>query len=99
MSLENLSRRAFLAATAAAPLTSVLAQGSTPPVGLELFSVRNALQKDLMSTVRAVAKMGYQDVEFFSPYYGWTTDYAKEVRKMIDDAGIKCFSTHNGGES
>jgi hypothetical protein len=36
--------------------------------------------KDLVSTVRAVAKMGYEVVECFSPYCSWTTEYAKEVR-------------------
>jgi sugar phosphate isomerase/epimerase len=52
-----------------------------------------------MGTVRAVGKMGYQVVEFFSPYYSWTTDYAKDVRKLMDDLGIKCNSTHNGTQS
>ncbi|HLY19545.1 MAG TPA: sugar phosphate isomerase/epimerase family protein [Bryobacteraceae bacterium] len=99
MACESLSRRAFCALTAAAPLASALAQGTKLPAGLELFSVRNELQKDLMGTVRAVARMGYEDVEFFSPYFQWKPDYAREVRKMMDDAGIRCLSTHNGGES
>jgi sugar phosphate isomerase/epimerase len=34
-------------------------------------------------------------VEFFSPYFDWTTDYAKEVRKKIDGLGVRCYSTHN----
>lgn len=96
---SNLSPAARLAATAALPLASAVAQGKKIPVGLELFSVRNELQKDLMGTVRAVAKMGYDCVEFFSPYFAWKPDYAKQVRQMMDDAGIRCLSTHNGGES
>jgi sugar phosphate isomerase/epimerase len=90
-----LSRRSFLAlAAAAAPFA---AQGRRRvPIGLELYSVRNELKQDLMGTVRAVAKMGYQGVEFFSPYYSWTTDYAREVRKLLDDLGMPCLSTHNG---
>jgi sugar phosphate isomerase/epimerase len=99
MPLQPFSRREFLALTAAAPIASALAQGKDLPVGLELYSVRGELKKDLMGTVRAVAKMGYGCAEFFSPYYGWTPDYAKEVRKMMDDAGIRCLSTHNGSES
>ena len=43
----------------------------------------------------AVAKMGYEVVEFFSPYYRWTTDQAKDVRKLMDGLGIRCNSTHN----
>lgn len=92
-----ITRRNFLAAAAAAPLAVHAAK--KVPVGLELFSVRKALQQDLMGTVRAVAKMGYETVEFFSPYYNWTTDYAKEVRKMLDDSGIRCLSTHNGANA
>jgi sugar phosphate isomerase/epimerase len=99
MPLDPLSRRAFFALTAAAPIASAFARGKGPPVGLELYSVRDQLKQDPMGTVRAVAKMGYQCVEFFSPYYEWKPDYAKEVRKTMDDAGIRCLSTHNGSES
>ena len=99
MARQILSRRAFLALSAAAPLVSAVARSKNIPVGLELFSVRDDLQKDLMGTVRAVAKMDYQCVEYFSPYYQWTPAYAKQVRAMMDDAGIRCYSTHNGPES
>jgi sugar phosphate isomerase/epimerase len=93
----RISRRSFLAAAAATPLA--FSAGKNLPVGLELYSVRDELAKDTMGTVRAVAKMGYQVVEFFSPYYSWTTDYAKDVRKLMDDLGIRCNSTHNGPQS
>src|SRR5579871_4035842 len=91
----SISRRSFLAAAAAAPLVAA-PQGRHIPVGLELYSVRQDLQKDLKGTVTAVAKMGYEVVEFFSPYFSWTPDQAKEVRKLMDDLGIRCNSTHNG---
>src|SRR5512135_1672454 len=92
----SISRRSFLAMTAAAPLVSATPQRKHIPVGLELFSVRDELAKDLKGTVTAVAKMGYEDVEFFSPYFNWTADQAKDVRKLLDDLGIRCNSTHNG---
>ncbi len=69
------------------------------PVGLELFSVRNELKQDLTGTVRAVAKMGYEVVEFFSPYYTWTEQQTKDMRKLLDDLGIKCLSTHNDAKN
>jgi sugar phosphate isomerase/epimerase len=65
------------------------------PVGLELYSVRNELKKDLMGTVRGVAKMGYQCVEFYSPYYQWTPEYARQVHDELVELGIRCYSTHN----
>ena len=85
---------------AAAPLAAtVFGQSKTVPIGLELYSVRGELKKDLKATVTAVAKMGYQVVEFYSPYFSWTTEQAKENRKLLDDLGIKCLSTHNGANS
>ena len=78
-----ISRRSFLAAAAAAAPLALAAKKSKIPVGLELYSVRNELTKDLMGTVKAVAKMGYQGVEFYSPYFGWKVDQAKEMRKLL----------------
>jgi sugar phosphate isomerase/epimerase len=100
-----ISRRSFLSFAATASISlpvpqvfSALARKRLP-VGIELYSVRDELAKDLPGTVRAVAKMGYEVVEFFSPYYQWTTDYAKEVRKLLDDLGIRCPSTHNAANA
>ena len=103
MNAHSISRRHFLAAAAATPLATAVAQqrktGTKVPVGLELYSVRNELGKDLTGTVTAVAKMGYQVVEFYAPYFSWTPAQAKEVRKMLDDLGVKCNSTHNGSNA
>ena len=96
---ESLSRRSFLAWSAAAPLALATPAGKNLPIGLELYSVRDDLAKDLNGTVTAVAKMGYQVVEFYSPYFSWTLDQATEMRKLMDDLGIRCNSTHNGMES
>jgi sugar phosphate isomerase/epimerase len=90
-----ISRRSFLIFTAAMPIASGASKGKHIPVGLELYSVRDELKQDLMGTVRSVAKMGYEDVEFYSPYFDWTADYARQVRKLLDDLGIRCLSTHN----
>jgi len=57
--------------------------------------VREALKKDPEGTVRAVAAMGYQAVEFYAPYFEWTEVQVKQMRKVMDDLGIKCYSTHN----
>jgi sugar phosphate isomerase/epimerase len=97
-SVRSISRRSLLALTGAAPVFSA-AKGKRIPVGLELYSVREELKHDLMGTVRAVAKMGYEDVEFYSPYFQWTDAQAKEVRKLLDDLGIRCLSTHNDFQS
>jgi sugar phosphate isomerase/epimerase len=98
---RQISRRAFLGTLAAASVggRTAFARSKSIPVGLELYSVRNELQKDLMGTVRGVAKMGYQCVEFYAPYYDWTPEYARQVRAELDELGIHCYSTHNGLKS
>jgi sugar phosphate isomerase/epimerase len=104
------SRRNFLAVSAAVPaafaaIGSSAAEGSDAegaknyPTGLELYSVRNELARDLPNTLKTVAKTGYQVVEFYSPYFKWTPIYAKDVRRQMDDLGLSCYSTHNGFES
>jgi sugar phosphate isomerase/epimerase len=98
-SRDSVSRRSFLATTAGASLLSAAQRRGGIPIGLELYSVRNELKADLTGTVRAVAKMGYAGVEFFSPYFAWTPEYAKEIRKLLDDLGIVCYSTHNDSSS
>jgi len=99
--MDVISRRAFLATAAAVPLAASTAfrGAKAVPVGLELYSVRGDLAKDLLGTVAAVGAMGYQVVEFYAPYLDWTVDTAKSVRKVLDDSGLRCHSTHNNDPS
>ncbi len=109
---DPLTRRDFLAQSgataalfAAAPLLPDVAAVRTRhtvapiskiPIGIELYAVRNELRRDLPATLRAVKGYGYEVVEFFAPYLGWTIPYAKTVHTMMDDLGLRCYSTHNG---
>jgi sugar phosphate isomerase/epimerase len=91
-----LTRRSFLALSAALPWAfKAHASSSSIPIGLELYSVREALKHDPEGTVRAVAQMGYQCVEFYAPYFDWNETQAKQMRKLLDDLGVRCYSTHN----
>jgi len=90
-----LSRRAFLALSAVLPWV-FKAQASQPiPIGLELYSVREALKRDLEGTLRYVGKIGYQCVEFYAPYFEWSATRTKQIRQLLDDLGLRCYSTHN----
>jgi len=113
MNNASFSRRNFLGLTAVLPAAlgagvgvmgtiGAMAQDQPRkkiPIGLELYSVRGELSKDLPKTLNEVGKMGYKLVEFYSPYFKWTPPYAKEVRAQMDDLGLRCYSTHNGFES
>ena len=96
MSFMPMTRRSFVALSATLPWALRAHAASTHiPIGLELYSVRESLKKDPEGTVRAVAQLGYQCVEFYGPYFEWTEAQAKQTRKLLDDLGIKCYSTHN----
>jgi sugar phosphate isomerase/epimerase len=99
MTPDTISRRTFLALSATLPWAFRTSASSSLPVGLELYSVRKELQRDPQATVREVAKMGYQCVEFYAPYFEWSEDETKQMRKLLDDLGIRCFSTHNNSSS
>lgn len=91
----TLSRRSFLALSAMLPWALKARASTSIPIGLELYSVREALKLDLEGTVRAVAQLGYQCVEFYAPYFDWSDAQTKAMRKLLDDLGIRCYSTHN----
>ncbi len=97
MTLPTFSRRRFLTYSAILPWAWNARAATSIPVGLELYSVREELKRDPQATVRALAGMGYQGVEFYAPYFEWTESQTKEMRKLLDDLGIRCFSTHNDG--
>ncbi len=95
MTKHTISRRSFLAFSATLPWALQAPLAKTIPIGLELYSVREEFKKDPEATVRAVARMGYQCVEFYAPYFEWSESQTKQMRKLLDDLGIRCFSTHN----
>jgi sugar phosphate isomerase/epimerase len=91
-----MTRRAFLAVTAATALTPASARAQVPRIGLHLQSVARALSSDRTGTLRAVAAMGYGLVEVHADYLDWTVGVARDVRALLDDEGLRCVSTHNG---
>ena len=100
MTPHSWSRRSVLAALAAAPAAIggsralMAAPRKKIPVGLGLYTLKDEEEKDRLATLRTVAKMGYEGVEFWGPYVDWKPAYAKEVRKQLDDLGIACYSAH-----
>ena len=62
------------------------------PIGLQLYSIREDCGKDLPGTLKAVAEMGYEGVEFA----GYHDHCAGDLRKMLDDLGLICCGTHTG---
>jgi len=101
MTSSGLSRRGFLevGAAGAAGLGlaavgagAVRAQKKRIPVALQLYSVRQDAAKDLPGVLEAVARMGYEGVEF-AGYYGHKPE---AIRKMLDSNRLRCAGTHTG---
>lgn len=61
------------------------------PIGLQLYSVRALLPKDFDGTLKAVRADGYTEVEA-AGYYDRT---AADFRHAMDQAGLRCISTHH----
>jgi len=98
MSLHSLNRRTFLetatTVTAATLLTSRFAWAAgdhkIEKIGLQLYTVRGAMEKDFDGTVAKVAAIGYKEVEF-AGYFGHTP---QQVRAAIDKNGLISPACH-----
>ena len=79
-----------LAAISSQLTQPVLANPYGKPIGLQLYTLRDQLEKDVAGTIQQVAKIGYKDVEIYS-LYGKS---AAEFRKILNDNGITASSGH-----
>jgi sugar phosphate isomerase/epimerase len=61
-------------------------------IALQLYTVREQAQADMLGTLRALADMGYRAVEF-AGYGGVPTS---EIRALLDERGMKAASAHVG---
>ena len=61
-------------------------------IGLQLYTVRDLMAKDVEGTLAAVAGAGYTEVEF-AGYFNHTP---AEVRAMLDRHGLTAPSVHSG---
>lgn len=74
--------------------------------GFQTWTLRDQLGEDLPGTLKMMADKDYKEVEFCSPLGYTGTPFEKfnsmsgtELRKIIEDSGLKCESSHyNMGE-
>lgn len=60
-------------------------------VGLQLYSIRDAIAADMDAAFKAVKEMGYDYVEWAGATGGRTV---QEVRELLDKHGLTCVSVH-----
>jgi sugar phosphate isomerase/epimerase len=87
------TRRTFLgqmAMSALIPTVGRAAEQKIDRLGLQLYTVRTAMEKDFDGTVAKVAAAGYQEVEFA----GYFDQDPKKVRAILDRHKLSAPSAH-----
>ena len=69
---------------------SLFASPYGKPVGLQLYTLRDQLEKDVAGTIQEVGKIGYKEVEIYS-LYGKSS---AEFKKILSDNGLTAVSGH-----
>jgi len=98
----NTSRRSFIQKTAlvlagSSVFSKQLLASAAPKTltGIQLYSVRDDMGKNPLGTLKALADMGYRNVEHANyinrKFYGYS---AKEFKKILEDHGMKMPSGH-----
>ena len=111
--MKPISRRGFLASASKATVAAI-AVSQIPslvsaagivqmPLGVQSWSVKDTLDKDLQGTLKRIAGLGYSRIEMCYPKgyagigFGTIAKMpASALRKTIEDAGMGCFSCHFG---
>jgi sugar phosphate isomerase/epimerase len=62
-------------------------------LGVQLFSLREELNKDFAGTLRRVAAIGYKAVELYSYDNYWGLS-ARELRSLLSETGLQPVSCH-----
>jgi sugar phosphate isomerase/epimerase len=112
MSATSQSRREFLqTAGKCAAAASILSSGALQldanplglPIGCQTWPVREMIAKDFPGTIKQLAKAGFQTIELCSPagyadsgFAGLAKYSGTELRKILNDAGVSCVSSHFG---
>lgn len=86
--------------------TGVIALRANPlglPIGCQTWPVREMIAKDFPGTIKQLGAAGFQTIELCSPmgyadsgFAGLAKYKAVELRKILSDAGVTCFSSHFG---
>jgi sugar phosphate isomerase/epimerase len=65
------------------------------PFGIQLYSLRHQLGKDVPGTLKYIRESGYTDVET-AGFYGMSP---ADFKKELDKAGLKCTAMHAGDDN
>ena len=81
------------AAISVAPIAKAVPPANQP-LGVQLWTIRSYLQKDLVGSLTRLAKLGYNEVELFDYDGTYWGKQPKEFSKICNDLGLKIISSH-----
>ena len=97
-----IEKTGILGAAAILPFSSCSQENKNTPkykLGYQLYSIRDAMAKDPIATLKALKEMGYEDFETYGYETKDDTIYgfkSKELKKVLDDLGLTTSSGHFG---
>jgi sugar phosphate isomerase/epimerase len=89
--LDRLDASTILAGPAESRVTSHESPEQLSRIGVQLYTVRGAMQASVERTLEQVARIGYKEVEF-AGYFGRA---AKDIRALLDANGLTAPSAHS----
>jgi sugar phosphate isomerase/epimerase len=110
--MSEISRRDFAKKSTAAAggfmLATALKLHANPlgvPIGCQTWPVRDMIAKDFPGTIKTLAQAGFESIELCSPvgyadsgFAGLAKYKGSELKRILNDAGITCISSHFGIE-
>jgi sugar phosphate isomerase/epimerase len=111
--MHKMFRRQFLITTAVSSAAACLGAAARElradplglPIGCQTWPVREMIAKDFPGTLKQLSAAGFQSIEMCSPVgyadsgFGGLAAYSgRDLRRIINDAGLTCVSSHFGIE-
>src|SRR6266567_6062363 len=107
--MSGISRREFIKDATVGAIAVGLFSSAAPelhanplslPIGCQTWPVRDMIAKDFPGTIKTLAQAGFQTVELCSPvgyadsgFAGLAKYKGSELKKILNDAGVTCFSS------
>lgn len=94
MQRRNFIKALAVTAAGVSVAPQLFAAKKTRPLGVQLYTIRDAIAKDVTGSLEKLSKLGYNQIELFGyngTFFGKT---AKEFSKICRDLGLKPISSH-----
>ena len=60
------------------------------PIGVQLYTLRNEMERDFEGTLKKMASLGFREIEF-AGYFGRSSE---KINKLLSGLRLKAVATH-----